>query len=49
MTEQRVVIDAQILAARVFSQESRRTRGVQINKIPNFVRFVCFAVSAPLC
>ncbi|MGZ8427419.1 MAG: hypothetical protein ACXWYD_20945, partial [Candidatus Binatia bacterium] len=40
MTEQRVVIDAQVIAARVFSKEARRTRRVRIISTPNFVIFV---------
>jgi hypothetical protein len=48
ITEQRVFIDAQIIAARAFSKEARRTRRDQINKIPNLVRLVFFAVIAPL-
>jgi hypothetical protein len=50
MTEQRVVIDRQIIAARVFSKEARRTRRVGITNIPNFATFVSFAVSnSPIC
>jgi hypothetical protein len=40
MTEQRVVIDAQIIAAGVFSKEERRTRRFRMINIPNFVSFV---------
>ncbi len=41
---QRVVIDAQIIAAREFSKEARRTRTFQMTKAPNFVVFVSFVV-----
>ena len=47
MTEASFQFVPQIVPVPVFSKEARRTRGVSIKKIPNFVLFVSFEVNYP--